>query len=515
MAKKTAKARKTTKKPSRSAPKKTKASARQANGQPKPNGTELMSMDDAIKVLKTTRSTFYRWLREGRINGMKVGRQWRFERAEIDRFLRGDEPQIELRTDIGPLIKELRARLGGEEEVHPKGYSPVKLTVNLMFRLAAKMGASDIHLLPGEEAVDVSYRVDGVLHPTVHFDRRLLAPIVERWKYMANLDTRQRSLPQDGRIGIDLNGVVFDLRVSFLPSIFGESLTARILRRDVVLLELGALDYSAKVHEKLVRHLEAPTGVVLTTGPTGSGKTTTLYACLQHLVNPGVKILSIEDPVEYIIPGVVQVGVDEEEGMTFERAQKYFLRSDPDVILVGEIRSRSSAEVCMQAALTGHLVLTSLHTNNATSVPKRLADIGVAPFLIADATRAVLAQRLVRRLCKVCSKPMEPSPNDLARAEKMARDGGLDWDSLAKGFREPVGCDECRNLGYRNRAAIVELLEVRDDVAKAVRDGASADVLRKIAVAEGMTTMGADGVRRAAAGQVALSEVFRVAPRGD
>ena len=494
-----------------------KAKPGKAEQAPPSAGTvELLSMDQAIKLLKTTRSTFYRWLRAGKVRGMKVGRQWRFERAEIDRFLKGEEPKIELRADIQPLIDQLSARhaeLRSVRTLRP-GEPRVELAVGLMLNLAYPLEASDIHIEPFEDAAHLRYRVDGVLGEEITFDRRLLPAVVAQWKSLSGCDVREKVLPQDGRIeamqmgGDKKAGRKIDVRVSFLPSQLGEAVTARVLWSDAVQLALDALGYAPDNRARLEEALAQPNGMIVATGPTGCGKTTTLYSCLEHLINPGVKVMSIEDPVEYLIAGVTQVPVREKEGASFARVIRAMLRSDPDVIMVGEIRDRQVLELCVQVALTGHLVLTTLHTDAAASALKRMLDIGLPPFLVADTVRLTTGQRLVRRLCGKCSKPVTPSR--VAWAQQAVREGGLEWEALEGGFRKPVGCKKCGNQGYRGRMMISEMLRMSPAIARALGQDASVNEMRRIAVDEGMLTMAADGVRSAAAGRTTVDEIHRV-----
>lgn len=474
-------------------------------------------MSQAIALLKTTRPTFYRWLRAGKIKGMKVGRQWRFYTEDVQRFLKGQQPRVELPIDIGPLNQTLAAalkRVSGAAVPVNAFSSPVRATASLAITLAARMRASDIHIEPYEEKAVIRFRIDGVLHKVAEFDLRLLPAIVERFKQMANCDVLEKRLPQDGRIGVKFNlgegEQELDLRVNFLPALTGEAVTARVLRRDEVQLSLERIDYSPADRDKLIRAVEQPWGLVIVSGPTGCGKTTVLYACLNRLVRPAVKCMSAEDPVEYMIPGVVQVGINDRIGFGFDRAVRAFLRSDPDVMLIGEIRNLEILMCCLQAALTGHLVMSTLHSDSAAGTLKRMVDIGAQPFVIADATRLVSSQRLVRCLCGKCSVPDPPGDAELARAEQLARTGGLQWETLGEDFRKPVGCPECGQMGYRGRTLIAEMLEVTAEIDQALRGGAPVDELRRIAVGAGMTTMAADGVRRAAAGQTTLAEVFRV-----
>ncbi|OGV65191.1 MAG: hypothetical protein A3K19_24265 [Lentisphaerae bacterium RIFOXYB12_FULL_65_16] len=488
---------------------------------PAPAAEDLIDMDEAIRALKTTRPTFYRWLRGGKIKGMKVGRQWRFYRADIDRFLKGEEPRIDLAVDVTPLTDALRkkaAELGLKMGV-PKSADAdgrVVEAVDLIIWMGFFMRGSDIHLAPmlkavgGEPIGTVRIRVDGVLQTISEFDMRLLRPLVERWKTMAACNLHETRLPQDGRILVKVSGRELDLRVSFVPSQLGEALTVRILDAGAVRLNFDATPFNPADKEKLRRHLQAPAGVILCVGPTGSGKTTTLYACLDLVNTPANKVMSVEDPVEYLIPNMVQIPVRPNVGLTFGMAIRSILRSDPDIILVGEIRDLETVNVAQQAALTGHLVLSTLHTAQAADALVRMVEMGAAPFIVADATRAIVAQRLVRVLCPKCKRPAEPSANLVAAAQQLALDGGLDWSRMERHFHEPVGCPECRNIGFRGRTVMAEVLEVTPEIGAALRRGTKAEELQSLAVRQGMTTLAADGVRRAAAGQTTLTEVLRV-----
>jgi len=513
--------KRTTRKVSRRSAARPQAAKAKAKSRAKPQGApaagkELLTMDQAVAALKTTRPTFYRWVRSGKIKGMKVGRQWRFTRQDIERFLTGQEPRIELRADIGPLCTALRDRLtalGGQDPSRPTD-GPVARTVAALIGLGVRMRASDIHLEPYEDHAAARVRVDGVLHEVARFDLRLLPALVEQIKRLAACDVRQKTLPQDGRIRLSLtdDGRVrdLDLRVCFVPAITGEAVTARILQRDEVFLDLGQIDHAPADRQRLMRALNLPWGLIVLSGPTGSGKTTVLYSCLLELAKPDRKIMSVESPVEYLLPGVVQVEIRPAAGLTFPRAIRSLLRSAPNAIMVGEIRDNEILQLCMQSALTGHLVLTTLHTDDAAQALKRMVDIGAPPFLVADATKLVGAQRLVRTLCGDCAAAAEPSAGALAEAERIARAGGLAWDALPRAFRKPVGCPRCAQTGFRGRTLLAEMLEVTPPIAAALRDEASVDDLRAIAVAEGMTTLAAEGVRRAAEGQTTLEEVFRV-----
>jgi type IV pilus assembly protein PilB len=467
-------------------------------------------MEEAISRLKTTRPTFYRWLRSGRLKGMKVGRQWRFLPEDIDRFLTGQGPRIDLPADIDPLIDALLARVrkAGGRPVACRDNDKIAHAVSLIVQLGLTMNASDIHIEPQEKAAQLRLRVDGPLHLVCEFDSRLLPAIVERWKTMAAMDTREKSLPQDGRIIMSEDDISVDLRVCCVPSCLGETIVARVLRSTELCLDLAKLPYADADRKRIDRWLAAPWGLIIITGPTGCGKTTTLYCCLTRLADGRSKVISVEDPVEYVLRGMTQIQINPKAGLSFERAMRSTLRMDPDVIMMGEIRGADAMGLCFQAALTGHLVLTTLHVDEAAAALRRLTDLGAEPFLVGDATKLIVAQRLVRLLCPDCSKEALPPADQLARAERMARAGGLSWDTLPRKFRRAVGCSRCGQLGFRGRTIIAETLGVTPEVASALRRRAATEEIRAIAVGQGMTTLAADGIRRAASGLVSLEEVL-------
>ena len=483
---------------------------------------ELIDMGEAIKLLKTTRPTFYRWLRAGKIKGMKLGRQWRFYREDVERFLTGQEPRVDLPADMGPLIRTLRERVEklGVRDASWDDLNEVQQAVRLMIVLGVLSRASDIHITPHIKdrsttcVAVLRNRIDGVLHPVAEIDMRLAPAIVEEWKRMAACDVHDKDRPQDGRIMMTLpeckEGQPLDMRVCFLPTGLGPSVTVRLLEPAAV-LNLTRIDYAPHDLERIRRGLSHPWGIILATGPTGSGKTTTLYACLNELAKPEAKVMSVENPIECFLPWVTQVEVRDAAGLTFERAMRSVLRSDPDVILFGEIRSFEALCVNQQAALTGHLVLTTLHTDEAAGALRRMVDMGSDPFLIADSTKLIIAQRLIRRLCPHCSVEEKAPPADrLDAAAEAARRGGVNLHSIPHNFRKAVGCPKCGRTGYRGRTVAAETLEVTPEIGRALRNGAPVEELRAIAVGQGMTTMAADGARRAASGETSLDEVMRV-----
>lgn len=353
-------------------------------------------------------------------------------------------------------------------------------------------------------------RLDGALQEVMPFDARLLPAIIDRLKTMADCDLTQKKRPQDGRILLNIKQQELDVRVSFLPAMMGEAATLRLLRLDAMSFKLDELPYAPADLERIRHVLRVPWGLVLFTGPTGSGKTTSLYAALQEVNTPARKVMSVEDPVEYMFPGMVQVAVNPRENMTFASVLRAFLRSDPDVVMTGEVRDLETLQLCGQTALTGHLVLTTLHTDEAASALARMIDIGLSPFLVVDAVKLVVAQRLIRRLCKHCSVPAEPASEQLAEAAKLAKEGGLSWDQLPKQFRKPVGCKDCSFTGYRGRTLVAETMLMSPALGEAIRHRASAPELRRIAVMHGMTTISADALARAAEGRTSLDEALRL-----
>jgi len=381
--------------------------------------------------------------------------------------------------------------------------APVKKLLNLVLLQAIKDKASDIHFEPFEDEFKMRYRIDGVLYEMVPPPRYVALAISSRIKVMANLDIAERRLPQDGRIELQLKGQPIDLRVSVLPTLFGESVVLRVLDRGNVQLSLekiGMYDDELAAFRQLIRK---PNGIIINTGPTGSGKTTTLYAALQELNDPGVKILTAEDPVEYDIDGLVQVQVRADVGLTFARALRSFLRQDPDIILVGEIRDLETAQISVQASLTGHLVLSTLHTNDAPSSIARLLDLGLEPFLVTATLEAVVAQRLVRRICASCKTPYQPTEERLFELQLKPEDLG------DKQFYYGKGCDYCNGTGYRGRIGIYEIMVIDDGIREAIMNHASTAVLRRESIKRGMRPLRESGVRAIFNGITTLDEVVR------
>jgi len=482
-------------------------------------GDDLLDMNQAVALLRTSRPTVLRWLRAGKIQGVKAGRQWRFPRKAIDRFLKGQEPITELNADINPLLGALNERLtkcGVSAGQQLAEVDKVAQAVSAMMLLGVALKASDYHIIPTldqagrEQTVEIRYRVGGVLQLVATMDPRLLAPVIARWKRLANCDVRESRLPQDSRIVVKIREQDCDLRTSFLPLRLGESLTVRMLSRSEVFPDLDRLGYDLPVKTKLERALKTHFGMVVMTGPMGCGKTTALYACLKRLASPGVKIITIEeDPIEWMVPGIAQLQVTPSIGMTFAASLRATLRAAANVFLIGEIRDLETLELAQECALTGHMVLTCLHTQDAVAALRRMVDIGSRPFFVGDTTRLVVAQRLIRKLCPGCSRPAELSAWRLERAEQIACEGGLDWGALTKNFRDPVGCPACGRTGYRGRTVIAEALEMTSELENALVHNATAEELRTLAVTQGMIPFAAEGIQRAAAGESTVDEVLR------
>ena len=383
--------------------------------------------------------------------------------------------------------------------------APIIRLVQRLINLAVEQRASDIHLEPGEHGLAVRFRADGVLREIETQPRNVSAPIVSRIKVMAGLNIAERRMPQDGRIRVAVHGKDIDFRVATSPTLHGESAVLRILDRQDIRLDFGALGFDDSLTATLRAAIGRPFGIVLVTGPTGSGKTTTLYAALTELNSPERKLLTVEDPVEYVLPGVNQVPVKPQIGLTFAHALRSFLRQDPDVIMVGEIRDRETAEVAIQAALTGHLLLSTLHTNTAAAAVTRLLDMGIDDYLITSTLHVVLGQRLVRRLCVDCRVPYEPAREVLERFSITRTD--------APWYRAE-GCAKCEGTGYRKRTTIIEALPMSDAVRARILTRADAHSIESLAVSEGMRTMLHHGLERVAAGETTLEEVLRVTSMG-
>jgi len=380
--------------------------------------------------------------------------------------------------------------------------APVVRLVNLLLEAAIAGDASDVHIEPYEDTLRVRYRIDGLLYEQEAPPRRLQAALTSRIKIMAELNIAERRLPQDGRIRVTTGGRRVDIRVSTVPTIHGESIVLRLLDRSAVFLPFDRLGLAPRMAAAFAGLIHRPHGIVLVTGPTGSGKTTTLYAALDKINRPDLKIITVEDPVEYQLPGVTQIPVRPKIGLSFATGLRHIVRQDPDVLMVGEIRDLETAEIAIQAALTGHLVFSTLHTTDAPGAVTRLQDMGCEPYLVCSVLAGVLAQRLVRRICPACRAPDHPDPADLL--------GIGVTDATGADLFRGKGCEDCRGTGYRGRIGIYELFRITDQVRDLITGKASASEVRRHAVARGMVTLREDGWAKAGAGVTTATEILRV-----
>lgn len=404
---------------------------------------------------------------------------------------------------------ETREEEGGNEDLQQlkdlASEAPIIRLVSLIISHALEARASDIHIEPFESRLIVRYRVDGVMHEVESPPRRFSAAVISRIKIMASLDIAERRLPQDGRIKLRIQGKEIDLRVSTVPTMHGESVVMRILDKSGTALDFASLGFDRDVLARFMDVLMQPHGILLVTGPTGSGKTTTLYTALDKLNTPDLKILTVEDPVEYQMEGINQIQVKPQIGLTFANALRSIVRQDPDVIMIGEIRDLETAQIAVQSALTGHMVLSTLHTNDAASTVNRLLDMGMDDYLLTSTVNGILAQRLVRTLCSHCRQAYPALPEVM---EEMQLKRYTQADPVM--LYRPVGCEECGGTGYMGRLSIVEVLVMSDTIRSLVMRHVTAGEIRQQAIAEGMQTMYENGLRKAVAGVTTIEEVLRV-----
>ncbi len=409
------------------------------------------------------------------------------ELGELVQDILEDEPAVDILapTDTGaegPLIKY----------------------VNLLLGQAISDAASDIHVEPSENHIRIRFRIDGVLKEMAPAPKELQSAIISRLKIMSEMDIAERRKPQDGRLSVVNGGRKIDLRVSCLPTVWGEKIVMRILDNTAAQMALPDLGFSPENLVKWRDSYERPYGLLVVSGPTGSGKSTSLYATLNAVVRPEVNIVTVEDPVEYRIPGINQIQVNPKAGLTFAAALRSILRADPDIILIGEIRDHETAQIAIESALTGHLVLTTLHTNDAPSVVTRLTEMGIEPFLVASAMQCATGQRLARRLCAKCKAPAEKSLQELAAVGFEVPPG------VEPTFFDPVGCSACANTGYRGRLAMHEVMLMSEELGKLAVQHASSEEMKAVAIAQGMRTLRQDGWLKVAQGHTTIEEVLRV-----
>ena len=414
----------------------------------------------------------------------------------IEKFYKVAEPLI---ADDG--LADMSTDLEGLTEVTEE--APIVKLVNYIMQRAISDRASDIHIEPQEHDVRVRFRVDGVLAEVMRSPKSSQQSLLSRFKIMADLDIAEMRKPQDGHCALTVNAHTFDFRVSTLPTVYGERIVLRILRKDSIMMRLEDLGFLPGSLERFHASFTKPYGCILVTGPTGSGKSTTLYAAINVLNDISRHIITAEDPVEYRLPGVNQVQTDARAGLTFARALKSFLRCSPDVILVGEVRDQETAKTAVESALTGHLVLTTLHTNDAASAVTRLSEMGVEPFLISSAMDCVLAQRLARRLCPDCRVESRPSDKALLEA-------GFPADELPELVYAPGGCKKCGGTGYHGRLGVHEVMLMSEEIRRLTVEGGTAEEIKNVAMAEGMLTLRQDGLEKVRMGNTSIEEIMRV-----
>ena len=424
------------------------------------------------------------------------------ERA-VDAAYSGDSKWQEIVSETGEQVDLVKEQEELPDEVNVD--APIVRLADLIVTQAIAQKASDIHIEPFEKQLTVRYRIDGLLREVMSPPKALQLALSSRFKIMANLNIAEKRVPQDGRIQVTIKRDRYDLRVSVLPTLWGESIVMRILDRKSVMVELDQLGFHHDLLEKWKKLIVMPNGVILVTGPTGSGKSTTLYATLNAINDPDTKIVTIEDPVEYNILGINQVQVHPKVGLTFASGLRAFLRQDPDVMMVGEIRDHETALIAVQSALTGHLVLSTLHTNDSVSAVTRLIDMGVEPFLLASSVQGVMAQRLVRTVCKGCRRSVRPVKAIHAKFEEYQ----IPVSSLQLARGE--GCEQCAGSGYKGRAGIHELIVLTDEFRRMVLDRVSTGELKRLALEQGLRTLYHDGLIKVAQGVTTLEEVLRVA----
>ncbi len=421
--------------------------------------------------------------------------------AAIEKFATMHE---DVERMVGDLEETTTLTPREEEELESDAEAPVAKLMNLIVTEAIRQGAGDVYVEPQENELRVRYRIDGVCQEVMRSPKKLHRQLLSRIKIASGMDIAEKRIPQDGRFSVTLDGKTVDFRVAVLPAVNGEMCVMRLLRKDAIMLGLEDLGFLEQPMGALLDALSKPYGAILVTGPTGSGKSTTLYAAINKTTKPTVNLITVEDPVEYRLEGLSQVQVHEKAGLTFAAALRSILRQDPDVVMIGEIRDKETATIAIEAALTGHLVLSTLHTNDAPSALTRLTEMGIEPFLSASAVNCVLAQRLARRLCKDCKEPYKPEPEALDRVGFPYEPGNIPT------LYRAVGCHKCNNIGYKGRMGIHEVMTVTEAIERACVEHASGDEIKRIAISEGMKTLRDDGFEKVRLGLTSIEEVLRV-----
>ena len=486
----------------------------------------VLDFAQAAALLGISRSTLSRMVKQGRVRGFKVGRQWRFRRSDLDKFTKMSHPSaasvnvtevLKVLSGMGARVTTAPVGTGDRLSIEPRlpdyPATEEEKAIEQVFRTvlasALRARATDIHIEPAHDATLVRQRIDGVLHEMLRLPRSAHSALAACIKAHARLQVDQQNIPQDGRFHLDFEGAPYAVRIGIVPSTYGESVTMRLLARTGAIAPLDQLGMGPEDLARYQRALSAPVGLLLVTGPTGSGRTTTLYAGLQQVASPQIKTLTVEDPVEYTFPYVTSVPVNVKAGVTFEHALRALMRQDPDVVLLGEIRTLEAAEICTQIALTGHLAMSTLHARTAAGAIARLTEMGVEPFITAESLLCVVAMRLARRVCPKCAAADNPSFTVLSRFAERARAGGYELPDGVE-FKRGKGCDNCRQTGYRGRIGVFEVLQIDSDLARMIADRASAGAIEEAAVKKGLTTLAADGLRKAVEGITSVTEAMRV-----
>lgn len=488
---------------------------------PETANREIIDMEEAIKRLKTTRPTFYRWLRSGRLKGMKVGRQWRFYADDIERFLQGEGPRVDTPTSLLPLLQTLNSLLERFARPAQEGPETAATAAEAILQLCLASKASSAHLealyLPPqqEQGLDavLRLRIEGRLESLARFDRRLLPALLTQFKQLGHCDPHQQEQIQEGQLQLSTpDKQRIDVRLTFLPTNLGETLSMRLLNTTLsaaVTLEQLALKES--VDQALRAALKKGWGLVIASGPTGSGKTTTLYAALNQLASPSIKSFALEDPVEMTFPWVNSVPVNSQQGQGFAESMRAVLQADPDVLLVGELRDPESLELALRIGLTGHLLLTTLHSDSTISALLRLNDLTGNAYTVTEAVKLLLNQRLVRQLCE-CATQQPLTPEQQTALDQLLSAEGLDLASQ-KDFSQlklAQGCEKCQQTGYRGRFLLTEALELTGEVPRWLHQGLPAEEIRSLLQAKGWRSWQHDGLMQLKAGKTSLEELLRV-----
>jgi len=482
---------------------------------------EMVGLEEAAGVLKVSRSTLTRMLAQGRVKGFKVGRQWRFRRSDLGKFSQMAHPSAAAVKvpDIEAVLKKLPPVPSGKDfeilDVALEGYPNTeeeKALQRLFLALlhgALAAGASDIHIDPASDASVIRFRIDGVLHEVARLPRAAHRALVTCCRYHAEIPVDQWLVNHRNLFRVRKGDRIYHVLVASMASMYGPIVVMRILAAEYELPGLERIGMMPEDQERYLRALRAPTGLLLVTGPTGSGKTTILYAGLGQIVSPEIKTYTIEDPIEMALPGMTQIPVNRKGGMTFEHCLRAVMQHDPDVIMVGTIDSLAMAEGCIQAAISGHLVASTLHASTAAGAITRMLEMGLEPLMLAESLICVVNSRLARKVCPQCAEPEEPAFTLLSQIAERARAGGYTLPDSPK-FMRGRGCDQCRGTGYRGRTGLFEVMELDHDLYRLVMERAPAKTIQEAAVKKGMTTLVADGLRKAAEGITSVMEAARV-----